>query len=712
MPGSISTSIRGSRIVSLAVALLALGLVAGLVYPASADAEAHPVVGDWNGNGRASPGWFVDGTVVLRDATVDGRALVFNYGRAGDRPVAGDWNGDGRDTIGVVRGNRWLLKNDHSGGAADHSFVYGRLTKGDYPLAGDWNGSGSDTVGIVRDGVWHLRNSLSGGAADLSFVYGRVIDGDVPMVGDWNADGRDTPGIFRDGVWYLRDRNTGGNADRVIAYGRATDAPVVGNWNGSGGDTLGVVRGDMWLLTNRLAGGDADTKIIFGPKSSEALVSEGPKDEAAEPNVEPTVPDASEDIAEPSPSTSTGVQEWQFISAGSQTSGRWQTFDVIIDERSEFEAVADWSGDADVNIFLRQDDVAVAYARSTTAKPERFTYVAEAGVYELAVLVRTGEASYVVDAVATPLTSSRPEIAPEEPSNAAPSEAALTPAYPGQPAGGTVFWGASIEGNGDPVTRHEQHAGVPMALRRTFFQWRHIDSNYLAHMARDDLAAGRLPWVSIKTPSWAEMAAGSHDAQIDKLLRQLDGLDGPVWLTVWHEPEGGGGVNTPDDPAGPSGHLAMNRQVRTRMTELGVDNVALAPIFMAWTWNERSGRDIDEWWDDGVYDFLGVDYYCEETTSMLTPGWARVRSWAAEKGVDVAVGEWGLRGTDAAAGAFVHEWYEHAIGSATDGQGARVVGLSAFDSGLNSPTGSWELRGAQLDVFRTLMKDERNAQVR
>jgi hypothetical protein len=50
-----------------------------------------------------------------------------------------------------------------------------------------------------------------------------------------------------------------------------------------------------------------------------------------------------------------------------------------------------------------------------------------------------------------------------------------------------------------------------------------------------------------------------------------------------------------------------------------------------------------------------------------------------------------------------------AAGSHADGNGARVVGLSAFDSGLNSPNGSWELKGEQLTAFRELMGDPRTA---
>ncbi|HEY0251612.1 MAG TPA: hypothetical protein VGC41_08795, partial [Kofleriaceae bacterium] len=77
----------------------------------------------------------------------------------------------------------------------------------------------------------------------------------------------------------------------------------------------------------------------------------------------------------------------------------------------------------------------------------------------------------------------------------------------------------------------------------------------------------------------------------------------------------------------------------------------------------------------------------------------------------VAVGEWGIHGSDAAAGNLVKAWYEAAISSRSDGGGARVVGLSAFDSDLNSPDGGWELEGAQLTEFNALMGDPRTAHI-
>ncbi|WP_394840766.1 hypothetical protein LZC95_27290 [Pendulispora brunnea] len=292
----------------------------------------------------------------------------------------------------------------------------------------------------------------------------------------------------------------------------------------------------------------------------------------------------------------------------------------------------------------------------------------------------------------------------------APVEGELTAAYPGQAPAGKLVWGASIDGNGDPVARHESVAGHPLAVRRTFWQWSQR-TGALVNTAKDDLAHSRLPWVSVKTPSWAEMGAGKHDAEIDQMLTALKAAHGPVWLTIHHEPEGGGGSSDPDDPAGPSGHVAMNRRVRQRMTALGVTNVALAPILMTWTWNAASHRNPNDWWASGIYDFVGVDHYIETETTLVDATWLKVRTWGKDHNVDIAVAEWGMRGTNAAAGNRVRAWYNHAAGSNQDGKGARVVGLAAFDSGLNSPTGSWELKGEQLTAFRTLLKDPRTADV-
>lgn len=291
--------------------------------------------------------------------------------------------------------------------------------------------------------------------------------------------------------------------------------------------------------------------------------------------------------------------------------------------------------------------------------------------------------------------------------------------YPGQPTPGSIYWGSTITGNGDPVIRHENPSGEKLALWRTFWHWTERTDGMI-NVARNDLQNGRLPWISIKPPrcqagdsrcsswQWLAMAEGEFDSEIDEMLTEMAALPGPVWFTAHHEPEGGGGETQPNDlVGGAKAHVAMNKRIRERMNELEVKNVALAPVLMGWTFNIQSNRNPDDWWEDGIYDFLGVDIYRrDEDGSIITAGeardgnpvWIFIRKWAAEQGVDVAVGEWGMRGSDDASAQRTLEWYEAAVHSHSDGLGARVVGLSAFDSRLNSPTGSWE----QLEMFHTI----------
>ena len=410
---------------------------------------------------------------------------------------------------------------------------------------------------------------------------------------------------------------------------------------------------------------------------------------------------------------------------------RWTSTQVTATASGEHDFVIDWTGDANLRIAIREVSGRWVAAETSKNQPKAFAASLKKGtVYRIAVWSMRGIGAFTVtmqpsqqddppNQVTPPTqppattTTTRPPATTTTTTTAPPAPPA-TPrgdSYPGQPANGTLMWGASITGNGDPVKRHEDPAGHALTLRRTFFQWS-ARTGGMVTMARNDLAKGRLPWVSIKTPSWAAMGRGDHDAEIDAMLKALDALNGPVWLAMHHEPEGGGSTNSPDDPGGPAAHVEMNRRVRERMTKLGTDNIALAPILMSWTWNPSSGRNPNDWWAPGIYDFVGIDHYRDNNESLLTSTWATVRSWAGSKGVDIAVGEWGARGTDAAAGERVREWYNAAAGSHKDGKGGRVVGLSAFDSSLNSPSGSWELKGKQLEVFHELMNDPRTANPR
>lgn len=224
-----------------------------------------PVVGDWNGDGRDTPGIFANGTFYLRNSNSAGYPdIVVPFGRSGDRPIVGDWNRDGRTGIGVVRDGTWLLRDTATPGPPNHQFVFGRVVAGDRPIVGDWNRNGIDTVGIVRSGgEWHQRNSLTAGNANQMFVFGRVAGGDFPVTGDWNGDGRTTVGIVRGDTWMMRDQNSAGFANRNIRFGRPGDVPIVGDWNGDGKQTIGVVRGRTWYLNDGIRDGFAQLQFRY-----------------------------------------------------------------------------------------------------------------------------------------------------------------------------------------------------------------------------------------------------------------------------------------------------------------------------------------------------------------------------------------------------------------------------------------------------------------
>ena len=229
----------------------------------SPGAVCHALVGDWNGSGRSGIGWWCDGRTRLR--TAEGSTVDFYYGRRGDIPVVADWNGNGQATISVIRDRTWHVNNTLLGGAAERTFIYGRVSRGDTPIAGNWDRNGRDLPGIIRDREWHLRNDQSGGNATWTFVYGRLTAGDLPLVGDWNGDGRDTAGIVRRGEWHLRNSQTSGHADLSYVYGRVLsgDEPVVGDWTGDGRATPGIVRDGIWHLKDEHGVGHADRTITF-----------------------------------------------------------------------------------------------------------------------------------------------------------------------------------------------------------------------------------------------------------------------------------------------------------------------------------------------------------------------------------------------------------------------------------------------------------------
>ena len=250
-------------------------------------AGATPVAGDWNGDGRAKVGVFLDGQWFL-DLNGDGKwddgDLWARLGHEGDQPVTGDWDGDGKTDIGIF-GPAWsgdtkalavergqphpenrtvgrtknippdpqeatdgvrVMKKSSRGriraDVIDHVFRYGGA--GDRAVVGDWKGTGVHTIGVFRGGTWYLDVNGDGkfGPGDMVVQFGQA--GDIPVVGDWTGDGITKLGVFRNGTFYLDTNNNHqlDASDKVIPLGKAGDRPVVGDFDGGGVDEVGVYR--------------------------------------------------------------------------------------------------------------------------------------------------------------------------------------------------------------------------------------------------------------------------------------------------------------------------------------------------------------------------------------------------------------------------------------------------------------------------------------
>lgn len=203
-----------------------------------------PLVGDWDGDGRDTPGWYSDGRVFLQAA--DGSLTSYVFGGPGHVPIVGDWDGDGKDSVGTFYSGVWHLRNARSSGPVEAMFAFGSV--GDVPVVGRWPGSARTSIGVVRGNRWYLRPTASAGPHHVTFAFGRV--GWRPLAGDWDGNGTDTPGVVTGNQRYLSDQVPPGVVSPPFGFGSVGDAQLAGDWDGNGTDTPGMVRGSTMYRSN------------------------------------------------------------------------------------------------------------------------------------------------------------------------------------------------------------------------------------------------------------------------------------------------------------------------------------------------------------------------------------------------------------------------------------------------------------------------------
>lgn len=183
--------------------------------------EGIPLLADWNGDGVATPGKYLNGAWSITDTAV-GKAQwdrTWNFGgEPGDIPLTANRDADARADIAIFRNGIWQWQLA-TGELVTEEFGQA----GDIPITGDWDGNGRADLGVVRAGTWILR--ITGVTERPSFLNKNVVYTPQPE--------------FESGI-------------AEFAFGAPTDIPVAGDWDGDGFAEPGAVRGDTWFLSTSL----------------------------------------------------------------------------------------------------------------------------------------------------------------------------------------------------------------------------------------------------------------------------------------------------------------------------------------------------------------------------------------------------------------------------------------------------------------------------
>lgn len=214
---------------------------------------------------------------------------------------------------------------------------------------------------------------------------------------------------------------------------------------------------------------------------------------------------------------------------------------------------------------------------------------------------------------------------------------------------GKLFVGARRSMSGSATigmwTTHSAIKG-PWVVRRTFSQINEYPTTLAGTGADETLAAGAIPWHSIKgSANPANFANGSHDAWLTQLAAAFP-TNFPCFLTIFHEPEA--------DMTG-SQFVGMYQHCYSVLKSAN-PNLQVGPIHGNYQWRPATTTTTvpDDWWVGANHcDFLAIDTYWDGYRGQAQPVYnntwfMRWHNWAATKGKPLAITEIGFE-YDAAA---------------------------------------------------------------